>query len=100
MNKLAHGRIKRVAAEFRGDEAIEIELLEVRLRLGDIARTRLEADTQLIRLAFKALTRSIDDYCAKTGSRYPPYRALRSFLAGEPALESEAEDPRIVSITK
>jgi len=46
VNKLTHGRIKRIGAEFRGDEAIEIELLEMRLRLGDIARTRLEADTQ------------------------------------------------------
>jgi len=99
MNRSTHGRIKRIHAEFRGDEAVEIELLEVSLRLGEIARSRIDADTQLVRLALKALRRAIDDYCAQSGSRYPPYSALLGYLAGE-ADAPPAEDARVVNLTK
>ena len=60
MNKLTHGRMKRIHAEFRGDEAIEIELLEVSLRMAEVARTKVETDTRLVRLALKALARTIE----------------------------------------
>jgi hypothetical protein len=39
----AHGRLKRLHAEFRGDEAVEIDMLEVILRMGEISRTRMRA---------------------------------------------------------
>jgi hypothetical protein len=96
MNKLGHGRIKRIHAEFRGDEAVEIELLEVTLRMGDVARTRVEADTMLVRLALKALARTIDEYCTQTGLRYPPYRALLNYLSGK----GEGDEPSVPSVVK
>lgn len=96
LSKLAHGRIKRIHVEFRGDEAVEIELVEVTLRMGDLARTRIEADTLLVRLALKALTRTIDEYCNKTGQRYPAYQALLGYLSGE---GGEPEDSRIVKLS-
>lgn len=99
MNKLTHGRVKRLHAEFRGDEAVELDILEATLRLGDVARTRLEADTVLLRLAFKALDRAIDEYARKTGQRYPSYRTLMGYLDGAPA-EAEPETPRVVSLSK
>lgn len=97
MSRFAHGRVKRIHAEFRGDEAVEIELLEVSLRLGEVARTRFEADTQLVRLALKALERAIEDYCERTGSRYPSYRALAAALDGETGV-AEPAAPRLVSL--
>lgn len=103
MSKLTYGRTKRISAEFRGDEAIDIELLEVKLRLGEVARTRFEADTHLIRLALQALVRSMEDYCEQTGARYPSYRVLRGFLAGEAEAIPAADDtanPRIVNLAK
>lgn len=99
MNRLTHGRVKRLHAEFRGDEAVELEILEVTLRLGDVARTRLEGDTVLARLAFKALYRAIEEYCRKTGLRYPTYRTLMGYLDGAP-VEAEPEAARVVSLTK
>jgi hypothetical protein len=99
VNRLSHGRVKRLHAEFRGDEAVELDILEVTLRLGEVARTRIEADTVLARLAFKALYRAIDDYCRKSGLKYPTYRTLANYLDGAPP-EAEPDAARVVSFTK
>jgi len=100
VNRLTHGRVKRIHAEYRGDEAVELDILEVTLRLGDIARTRIEADTALTRLAFKALYRSIDEYCRRTGQRYPTYRTLLGYLDGAPVESEPDAAARVVSIAK
>jgi hypothetical protein len=81
-----HGRVKRLHAEFRGDEAVEIDMLEVILRMGEISRSRIECDTRLVRLALKALHNAMTDYCKKTGQRYPAYSAMMKYL-------DDAEDP-------
>jgi len=77
---VAHGRMKRLHAEFRGDEAVEIDMLEVVLRMGDVSRTRIESDTRLVRLALKALNNAMTDYCRKSGQRYPSYLAMMKYL--------------------
>lgn len=69
MNRLGHGRLRRITAEFRGDEAVELEILEVSLRMGEVARTRIEADTRLLHLAFKALDNVIAEYCRANNAR-------------------------------
>jgi hypothetical protein len=76
----SHGRMKRLHAEFRGDEAVEIDMLEVILRMGEISRTRIESDTRLVRLALKALNNAITDYCRKSGQRYPNYVSVMKYL--------------------
>ena len=99
MSRLTHGRVKRIHAEFRGDDAVELDILEVSLRLGDVARTRIEADTLMTRLAYKALCRSVEEYARKSGQRYPTYRMLLAYLDGVP-VEGETDGARVVSITK
>ena len=98
MNTASHGRTKRLHAEFRGDEAVEIDILEVMLRMGEVSRTRIEADTRLVRLALKALNRVMTDYCSKTGLRYPTYVVLMKYLdeqdSGPPA------ENRVVNLPK
>jgi hypothetical protein len=99
MSTVNHGRLKRMHAEFRGDEAVELDILEVMLRMDEVARTRIECDTKLIRLALKALDRAIADYCARTGQRYPAYPALVKFLdERDPA--APADPVRVVSMQK
>lgn len=99
MSTVSHGRIKRITAEFRGDEAVEIDILEVMLRMGDVSRSRIECDTKLVRLALKALDRTIDDYCRRTGQRYPAYPLLVKHLEEhDPA--AQAEPARVVSMQK
>jgi hypothetical protein len=99
MRTANHGRLKRIHAEFRGDEAVEMDILEVMLRMGEVSRTRIECDTKLVRLALKALDRVIADYSAKTGQRYPVYPALVKFL-DERELAVQADPGRVVSIQK
>jgi phosphate uptake regulator len=94
----SHGRIKRLHAEFRGDEAVEIDMLEVVLRMGDISRTRIESDTRLVRLALKALHNAMIDYCRKSGQRYPGYAVMMKYLddAGDHA---QAESARVINLS-
>jgi len=99
MSTVNHGRLKRMHAEFRGDEAVELDILEVMLRMDEISRTRIECDTKLMRLALKALDRAIADYCAKTGQRYPAYPALVKFL-DERELATQPEPGRVVNMQK
>lgn len=99
MASLNQGRIKRLHTEFRGDEAVELEILEVMLRMGEVARTRIESDTRLVRLALKALDRAIADYCARTGQRYPTYVVLSRYL-DEREAAAPGEPNRVVSIQK
>jgi len=94
-----HGRVKRMHAEFRGDEAVELDILEVMLRMDEVSRTRIECDTKLMRLALKALDRAIAEYCARTGLRYPAYLALVKFL-DERELTAQVEPTRVVSMQK
>lgn len=93
----SHGRAKRLHAEFRGDEAVEIDMLEVILRMGEISRTRIESDTRLVRLALKALQNAMTDYCRKSGQRYPGYMTMMKYLddADDPG---QAGSPRVISL--
>lgn len=99
MSTVSHGRTKRIHAEFRGDEAVEIDILEVMLRMGEVSRTRIECDTRLVRLALKALDRAIADYCGRTGQRYPTYSVLVKHLE-EREVPALAEPARVVSMQK
>ncbi len=100
MSTMNHGRVKRITAEFRGDEAVEIDILEVMLRMGEVSRSRLECDTRLARLALKALDRAIADYCVRTGQRYPTYGVLAKFIDERETAAAPAEPARVVSMQK
>jgi hypothetical protein len=95
----SHGRVKRFHAEFRGDEAVEIDILEVMLRLDEVARTRMEGDTRLVRLALKALHQVMTDFCNRTGQRYPTYATLMKYL-DEPREAVAPEPSRVVNLPK
>jgi hypothetical protein len=98
MSGSTHGRVKRIHAEFRGDEAVELDILEVMLRMGEVSRTRIESDTRLVRLALKALDRVMADYTGKTGQRYPSYIVVMKYLD---ELEGAAPaDARVVNLPK
>ncbi|HSB49596.1 MAG TPA: hypothetical protein VLD15_08780 [Burkholderiales bacterium] len=99
MASLNHGRVKRVHAEFRGDEAVELEILEVMLRMGEVSRTRIDTDSRMMRLAIKALERVIVDFSARTGQRYPTYVMLSRHL-DEREAPVEIEPTRVLSIQK
>ena len=100
MSPTNQARLRRIHAEFRGDEAVEIDILEVMLRMGEVSRTRMECDTKLVRLALKALDRAVADYCGRTGQRYPGYPALMQHLEEAREAQAAAEPKRVVSMQK
>lgn len=97
MNRFGHGRLRRMAAELRGDEAVAIDILEVSLRMGEVARTRIETDTMLVRLALKALDNVIAQCCLETGARYPSYKALLRYLEVQPD-HAAADDSKVINL--
>lgn len=99
MSTITHGRMKRINAEFRGDEAVGIDILEVMLRMGEVSRTRIECDTRLVRLALKALDRAVADFSGRTGQRYPTYSVLVKYL-DEREAPAQDEPARVVSMQK
>lgn len=103
MHRLGHGaygRSRRLAAEFCGDEAVALDILEVALRMGEVARTRIEADTMIMRLALQALDRVIAEYCRETGARYPSYKTLSRHLAGSAPGTAASEEQNVVNFSK
>lgn len=99
MASVNHGRVRRIHAEFRGDEAVELEILEVMLRMGEVSRTRFDTDTRMVRLAFRALERLIADFSARTGQRYPSYVMLSKFF-DEREVATPVEPGQVVSMRK
>jgi len=67
--------------------------------MGEVARSRIESDNRMVRLAFKALERMIADYSGRTGQRYPTYLMLTKHL-DEREAPAPAEPSRVVSIQK
>lgn len=100
MNRMGHGRLRRITAEFRGDEAVALDILEVALRMGEVARTRAEADTMIMRLTLQALDRMIAEYCRETGVRYPSYKTLSRHLAGSGVTAISTEESNVVNLSK
>jgi hypothetical protein len=80
-------RVRRVSAEFIGDEATELELLEVSIGLGEAGKTKGERDARLVRLALMALKREIEACRTATGKRYPRHAELEDWLAGQQTKE-------------
>lgn len=99
MSSLNQGKVKRVHAEFRGDEALELEILEVMLRMDEVSRTRIDTDTRMMRLAVKALGRVIVDFSVRTGQRYPTYAMLSRHLEEREAATQD-EPAQVVSMRK
>lgn len=97
VSKLGHGRVRRVTAEFKGDEAVELDILEVLLRIEEVARTRQDVDSLMVRLGIKALKRALAELCSKSGVRYPSYPLLLAYLEDHPDTE-DREPSNVVSL--
>lgn len=93
------GWVRRVHAEFRGEEATKLEILEVMLRMGEVSCTRIDTDTRMVRLAFRALERVIGEFSARTGLHDPSYLMLSRHLEEWDAAP-QAEPAQVVSMRK
>lgn len=76
--------VRRVSAEYFGDDAVDLEIMEVTLGLNRNSRNKGDRDTKLMKIAFSALRRAIEQYRMETGERYPDFDTFASWLGARP----------------
>ncbi len=92
----AESAVKRISGEFHGDDAVEMEIIEVSLGVSRIARSKSDRDDLVLRAARFALTKTLALYRLETGERFPEYHDFLSWLTnGEYQRESETMYPTI-----
>ncbi|MEY2335192.1 hypothetical protein [Acidithiobacillus ferrianus] len=72
--------IRRVSAEFSGDDAVDLEIIEVSLGLSRITRSKSERDTKLMQVALAALRKVIEQYRSESGERYPEFGDFAAWI--------------------
>lgn len=63
--------VRRVSAEFTGDDAIDIEVIEVSLGLSRAVRSKVDKDALLMKYAIAALNSALTRYKSESGEKYP-----------------------------
>lgn len=74
---------RRISAELLGDDAVRAEVMTTMLRIGQGGSggmTKLQRDSEFVRLALAALERVIDETRAATGHAYPSAAQVQDFL--------------------
>lgn len=74
------GPVRRVCADIIGDDAVDLEIMEVSLGIQRIARSKSDRDGLLIKAALRSLERSAERYRGITGIRHPEYDAFMEWL--------------------
>lgn len=72
--------MRRICADFHGNDATELDLLEVRLGIHRAARSKGERDAALMELAIFSLKKHLDAYSGMIGDQYPDYQSLAGWL--------------------
>jgi len=72
--------IRRVSAEFSGDDAVDLEIIEVSLGLSRATRSKSERDTKLMQVALAALGKVIEQYRSERGERYPEFGDFAAWI--------------------
>lgn len=81
--------VRRVSAEFVGDEAVDLEIIEVSLGLNRISRSKSDRDMKLMQVALASLRNSIEQYRSKSGDRYPEFVSFAEWLGIKAGINDE-----------
>ena len=95
MKNIAGIPVRRVSAEVFGDQAVDLEIMEVSLGLNRTTRSKGERDTKLMQLALAALRKTVSQYSAEHQVRYPELSDFSNWLgiALEPVEKTEEASP-------
>ncbi len=98
MSKETDGMVaRRVCADFLGDDATDLDILEVSLGIHRNARSKSDRDTMLLKAAIIALSEAVERYRKKTGTRHPEYQEFLQWMQnGEKTEEPEREVIKLV----
>jgi len=94
VKKNTSGPVRRVCADMVGDDAVDLEILEVSLGIQRIAKSKGDRDGLLIKAAFVALGRAVEEYRSESGIRHPEYESFVEWLENnEKPHETEKSTP-------
>lgn len=85
---------RRVSADFVGDEALDLDVLEVRLRISQHAKSKSDKDSLLVKTAIAALQERVDAFCLETGTKYPDCENFIHWLHSQTKGEKEPQTVR------
>lgn len=88
---------RRVCADFTGDEAVDLEILEVSLGIGRIAKSKSDKDAYLLKAAVLALSNAINRYRQVTDRKYPDYNEIVSWMEAGEKLGVQEKTPPIAN---
>ena len=93
MSKESDGMIaRRVCADFIGDDATDLDILEVSLGIHRSARSKSDRDTLLLKASIVALTEAVHRYIKKTGVRYPDYEEFIAWMKNGETVKNTEND--------
>lgn len=72
--------VRRVCADFHGEAAVEVDMLEVQIGINRAARNKSERDAVLMEIALLSLRKHVEAFSALTGDKYPDYQSVVRWL--------------------
>ncbi len=90
--------VRRVCADFHGEAAVEVDMLEVQIGINRAARNKSERDAVLMELALLSLRKHISAFSALTGDKYPDYQSIAKWLERADQQENGKLDSLLVDI--
>lgn len=82
--------MRRVSADFSGDAAVELEMLEARIGITRAAKNKGERDSLLMALAVHALKNRVEAFVEESGQNYPDFDQIAQWLDTPKKTESDA----------
>ena len=85
--------VRRVSAEIFGDQAVDLEIMEVSLGLNRATRSKGDRDAKLMKLALAALRKAVSQYSTENRVRYPELGEFSEWLGIQPETVEDAPEP-------
>lgn len=97
MKNIAGVPVRRVSAEIFGDQAVDLEIMEVSLGLNRATRSKGDRDAKLMTLALAALRKAVSQYSTENRVRYPELSEFSEWLGIQPETAEDAPEPEVTA---
>ena len=97
MKNIAGVPVRRVSAEIFGDQAVDLEIMEVSLGLNRATRSKGDRDAKLMKLALAALRKAVSQFSTENRVRYPELGEFSEWLGIQPETVEDAPEPEVTA---
>lgn len=97
MKDIAGVPVRRVSAEIFGDQAVDLEIMEVSLGLNRVTRSKGDRDAKLMKLALAALRKAVSQYSTENRVRYPELGEFSEWLGIQPETAEDVPEPEVTN---